>query len=73
MEEEEEIEETVAEEPLGEHVEEESILSEYDPDDFVSGAVTSPYSTIPFDLFEFEYPFCNNYRCDLTSVTILLQ
>lgn len=38
-------------------MEEESQLTEYDPDDFVSGAVNSLDSTIPLNLFEFEYPF----------------
>lgn len=39
-----------------EAVEEESILTEYDPDDFISGAVTTLDATLPDDLFEFEYP-----------------
>ncbi|CAG9119565.1 unnamed protein product [Plutella xylostella] len=34
----------------------ESVLSEYDDEDFVSGAVTSVDSSMPYDLFEFEYP-----------------
>ncbi|PZC76403.1 hypothetical protein B5X24_HaOG204702 [Helicoverpa armigera] len=42
-------------------VEEESILSEYDPDDFISGAVTSPHSSLPIDLFDFEYSY--GYNC----------
>ncbi|XP_075974116.1 cilia- and flagella-associated protein 44 [Anticarsia gemmatalis] len=57
-------EEEEYEEEAEEHVEEESILTEYDPDDFVSGAVTSFESTIPFDLFEFEYSYgydCHKY------------
>lgn len=40
-----------------ESVEAESVLTEYDPDDFLSGAVNTLDSTIPLDLFEFEYPF----------------
>uniref|UniRef100_A0A2A4JET3 Cilia- and flagella-associated protein 44 n=1 Tax=Heliothis virescens TaxID=7102 RepID=A0A2A4JET3_HELVI len=44
-----------------EFVEEESILTEYDPDDFISGAVTSPHSSIPIDLFDFEYSY--GYNC----------
>ncbi|XP_045768159.1 cilia- and flagella-associated protein 44 isoform X2 [Maniola jurtina] len=47
-----------------ESVEEESQLTEYDPDDFVSGAVNSLDSTIPLDLFEFEFSYgynCNKY------------
>ncbi|XP_049868169.1 cilia- and flagella-associated protein 44 [Pectinophora gossypiella] len=44
-----------------EQVQEESVLTEYDPDDFVSGAVNSPYSTIPVDLFDFEYSY--GYDC----------
>lgn len=43
-----------------EEVEIESILTEYDPEDFVSGAVNSLDSTIPLDLFEFQYPFQND-------------
>lgn len=50
-------EESAAPEEVEEEVEEESILTEYDPDDFYSGAVTSLDSTLPTDLFEFEYPF----------------
>lgn len=42
-----------------EHVEEESILTEYDPDEFFSGAVNTLDSTLPLDLFEFEYPLQN--------------
>ncbi|CAH0702408.1 unnamed protein product [Spodoptera exigua] len=41
----------------GEAEEEESILTLYDPDDYISGAVTSPQTTIPADIFQFEYPF----------------
>ncbi|KAJ8721473.1 hypothetical protein PYW07_002248 [Mythimna separata] len=53
------------EEVEDEDVEEESVLSEYDPDDFISGAVTSPESTIPSDMFDFEYPFhILSYRKD---------
>lgn len=36
---------------------EESVLTEYDPDDFLSGAINSLDSTIPLDFLEFEYPF----------------
>ncbi|XP_041988296.1 cilia- and flagella-associated protein 44 isoform X2 [Aricia agestis] len=39
----------------------ESILTEYDSDDFVSGAVTSPDSTLPDNLFQFEYSY--GYNC----------
>lgn len=47
-----------------EELQEESILTEYDQDDFISGAINSgPYSSIPVDLFEFEYPFVINYFC----------
>ncbi|XP_030032146.1 cilia- and flagella-associated protein 44 isoform X2 [Manduca sexta] len=56
-------------------VEEESILTEYDPDDFVSGAVNTLDSTIPIDLFDFEYSYgynCHKYfnlcACDETVV-----
>ncbi|KAJ8730764.1 hypothetical protein PYW08_002177 [Mythimna loreyi] len=49
------------EEVEDEHAEEESILTEYDPDDFISGAVTSPESTIPSDMFDFEYSY--GYNC----------
>lgn len=45
------------EEEIEEEVEAESVLTEYDADDFVSEAVTSPESTIPIDMFDFEYPF----------------
>ncbi|XP_063361265.1 cilia- and flagella-associated protein 44 [Cydia amplana] len=62
-------------EPEDEHVEEESILTEYDQDDFFSGAVNSPDSTIPLDLFEFEHSYgydCHKYfnlcACDETVV-----
>lgn len=55
-EEEQELEELLQEE---EHVEEESILTEYDPDEFFSGAVNTLDSTLPLDLFEFEYPLKN--------------
>ncbi|RVE42054.1 hypothetical protein evm_013296 [Chilo suppressalis] len=62
----EEAEEEVAPEPIPEEAEEEqgeeeSILTEYDSDDFVSGAVNSLDSTIPLDLFEFEYSY--GYNC----------
>ncbi|CAH1646632.1 unnamed protein product [Spodoptera littoralis] len=39
----------------------ESILTIYDPDDYISGAVSSPQSTIPPDIFEFEYSY--GYNC----------
>ena len=45
------------EEEEEEEVDAESVLTEYDPDDFVSGAVTSPETTIPVNMFDFEYPF----------------
>lgn len=57
VDEEEEWEEEQVEEIEEEHVEEESILTEYDDTEFVSGAVTSLDSTLPIDLFEFEYPY----------------
>nr|XP_049696276.1 cilia- and flagella-associated protein 44 isoform X2 [Helicoverpa armigera] len=44
-----------------EFVEEESILSEYDPDDFISEAVTTPHSSIPIDMFDFEHSY--GYNC----------
>ncbi|XP_013136912.1 PREDICTED: cilia- and flagella-associated protein 44 [Papilio polytes] len=40
---------------------EESVLTEYDPDDFLSGAINSLDSTIPLDFLEFEYSF--GYNC----------
>ncbi|CAH0714428.1 unnamed protein product, partial [Brenthis ino] len=62
---EENVEEIHIEEPIPEEVEEEaeveSILTEYDPDDFLSGAVNSSDSTIPHNLFEFEYSY--GYNC----------
>ncbi|XP_053613001.1 cilia- and flagella-associated protein 44 [Plodia interpunctella] len=61
-------EETAAPEPpppepeeVEEEVEEESILTEYDPDDFLSGAVNTLDSSIPLDLFDFEYSY--GYNC----------
>ncbi|KAM3964257.1 cilia- and flagella-associated protein 44 [Aphomia sociella] len=53
--------ETVLEDVEEEQVEEESILTEYDPDDFISGAVNTLDSTIPLDLLEFEYSY--GYNC----------
>ncbi|KAI5642688.1 cilia- and flagella-associated protein 44 [Phthorimaea operculella] len=44
-----------------EHLEEESILTEYDADDFVSSAVVAPHSTFPIDLFDFEHSY--GYDC----------
>ncbi|XP_026315646.1 cilia- and flagella-associated protein 44 isoform X2 [Hyposmocoma kahamanoa] len=45
-----------------EELQEESILTVYDTDDFVSGAINSgPYSTIPVDLLEFEHSY--GYNC----------
>ncbi|CAG9578714.1 unnamed protein product [Danaus chrysippus] len=44
-----------------ESIEAESVLTEYDPDDFLSGAVNTLDSTIPLDLFEFEYSY--GYNC----------
>ncbi|XP_072939178.1 cilia- and flagella-associated protein 44 [Epargyreus clarus] len=68
-------EEHAPEEVEEEQVEEESILTEYDPDDFLSGAVNTLDSTIPLDLFEFEYSYgynCHKYfnlcACDDTVV-----
>ncbi|CAH2265748.1 jg7937 [Pararge aegeria aegeria] len=60
-EEEQVAEEAAPEEAEEESVEDESQLTEYDPDDFVSGAVNSLDSTIPLDLFEFEYSY--GYDC----------
>ncbi|CAF4862679.1 unnamed protein product [Pieris macdunnoughi] len=60
-EEEEADEEALIEEVEEEAVEEESILTEYDPDDFISGAVTSLDATLPDDLFEFEHSY--GYNC----------
>lgn len=45
------------EEYEGEEEDAVSILTVYDPDDYISGAVISPQSTIPPNIFEFEYPF----------------
>ncbi|XP_059046371.1 cilia- and flagella-associated protein 44 isoform X2 [Achroia grisella] len=56
------IQETVIpEEVEEEQLEEESLLTEYDPDDFLSGAVNTLDSTIPLNLFEFEYSY--GYNC----------
>lgn len=65
--EEEKLGETIGEEweheEFDEELQEESILTVYDTDDFVSGAINSgPYSTIPVDLLEFEYPLLVNMR-----------
>ncbi|CAB3223441.1 unnamed protein product [Arctia plantaginis] len=72
---EEELTEEGAPEEIEEEVEEESILTEYDPDDFYSGAVISLDSTLPIDLFEFEHSYgynCHKYfnlcACDETVV-----
>ncbi|XP_052739568.1 cilia- and flagella-associated protein 44 [Bicyclus anynana] len=61
IDEEEQIAEEEAADVEEESVEDESQLTEYDPDDFVSGAVNSLDSTIPLDLFEFEYSY--GYNC----------
>ncbi|CAG4986750.1 unnamed protein product [Parnassius apollo] len=50
----------VEEELEEEHLDEESILTEYDPDDFLSGAVNSLDSTVPSNFLEFEVD--PNYR-----------
>lgn len=55
--EEEGLPEAVPEEVEEESLEEESVLTEYDPDEFYSSAVVSLDSTIPVNLFEFKYPF----------------
>jgi hypothetical protein len=59
------VAEQIPEEVEEEHVEDESILTEYDPDDFVSGAINTLDSTLPLNLFEFEYPFIKLKRLEL--------
>lgn len=50
-----------------EEVEEESTLTEYDPDEFISGAINTLDSSLHINLFEFEYPY-KIYCINLTKL-----